>query len=1036
MTESMNTITNNRQSDRNNDDNPIDWFVVQNHQEKHVVDAFGWFDDDENHLTLFDLKSIPKSDHDLSVFDELKYQCDAVLLATNFQQQTTISTTNNNNNNNSYLSNQITTPIMMNEYERRFQYSLQKLTIPSWYIDTISSSKIASKPMIISTNDFNKESHRTPEIIHVQRPRSYRSCRSSLRTSPTPSVYSWHQNHITDGMNFSSLLPSSLSCTSSRRHNKYEKGIARVTKSSHWYQPTQFIIEQKNDHIGTTKISINQREKLNYNHYDIPKIYYDNKDNISHGIKQCFISDKSIISGTYSQQQSKYLNNDIDFDEFENTTTRKKKSNNRGNSLITNDKQQDSDIPSNEFKKMSLTSEKISFGRIELEEVTDDEENDKRSPTNNIHKPLIIEVTDTKETEGNVLLERIANNLVDSILNDALYSEKLDHDSDDDMNTGVRELSDDENALRELDENDMSGTDEFIVFATNAEASDHDDDDDDDNNNNNNNNNQTSSAVPRGSLNRLYIFSRTNDDTTINSKTQSSNQDSTTSELIIDDKDILRTNSLSNIDSNQPVNTMINLDNNNNNINNNSSPIYRSHIQKRHINLGRYYDGMLRATNSQLPTHDLRSNLVLNNTEKTASSEGVNEETVRQGRILLDSISDSTDTKNQLNENVQNESLPIRSILKNTRFALTDEINEKKPDDNILTIEEKNEIFPKKIVTTTITEEYRRIQRKIIEEFTDDFKDKLCQNFDYSKQQEQYHTQQSLTPSVSINDQSPYELLSECYSGYSFIRSDFLTPITYPLTLNVSSLPSTTDEAYESEQTTTISPSSLTMSSSPPTTATIAHVHPNLIHEFEYPSPPPPVPDRRLKPPHLRPPPPIKPRSHQRQQRKNSNNYSTIEKTQISPLTAIEHIMASTPNDSTSSSIRTLSSRHYCGSLPLSNEFVTSSESQTKRKTDDTLNSLINNDNNQQPTLRKSTSSSLNKNRSNKPSSTYFDEATNGLAIRLPAPISQGQDSINKQHLNRSSTPSSSKQIDRTIKKRPISENLHLDRSSIYETSV
>ncbi|CAF5074819.1 unnamed protein product, partial [Rotaria sp. Silwood1] len=212
-----------------------------------------------------------------------------------------------------------------------------------------------------------------------------------------------------------------------------------------------------------------------------------------------------------------------------------------------------------------------------------------------------------------------------------------------------------------------------------------------------------------------------------------------------------------------------------------------------------------------------------------------------------------------------------------------------------------------------------------------------------------------------------------------------------------------------------------------------------LIHQFQYPSPPPPIPDRRLKPAHLRPPPPIKPRSHQQQ--KNSNDFNTIDKIQLSPLKAIEHLMTTTPNDSTSSSVRTLSSRHYCGSLPLSNELVTSSESQTKlkqdSKIDNTLNSSTNNDYNQKDnTLRKSTTSSVNRNRSKKPSSTYFDEATNGLAIRLLAPMSEGPDLTNKQTLNRSSTPSSSKRVDGTIKKRPISENLHLDRSSIYETSV
>jgi hypothetical protein len=135
----------------------------------------------------------------------------------------------------------------MNDYERRFQRSLQKLTIPSWYTDTIRSSNVSSssKQSIISTppipgNTQYRERQRTPEIIHVRRPHSYRSCRSSIATSPSPSAHSWHPNHMMDGGNFSLLIPSS-SFSSSRRYTKYQKGIERVSKSSRWYQPTQFI---------------------------------------------------------------------------------------------------------------------------------------------------------------------------------------------------------------------------------------------------------------------------------------------------------------------------------------------------------------------------------------------------------------------------------------------------------------------------------------------------------------------------------------------------------------------------------------------------------------------------------------------------------------------------------------------------------------------------------------------------------------------------------------------------------------------------
>ncbi len=181
-----------------------------------------------------------------------------------------------------------------------------------------------------------------------------------------------------------------------------------------------------------------------------------------------------------------------------------------------------------------------------------------------------------------------------------------------------------------------------------------------------------------------------------------------------------------------------------------------------------------------------------------------------------------------------NRSTPVRSILKNTRFALSDEINQNKTNDHILKIEEKEKISPRKIITTTITEEYRRIQRKIIEEIDEGIittasNEEICRDSDYSTNQEQNNTQQLLIPSVSISDQSPYELLSECYSGYSPIRNGFLKPIKSPLTSNVSSFQSTTDEAYESEPTTT-SPRSPTISSS---TATTSHIHPDLEHEFE-----------------------------------------------------------------------------------------------------------------------------------------------------------------------------------------------------------
>jgi hypothetical protein len=89
---------------------------------------------------------------------------------------------------------------------------------------------------------------------------------------------------------------------------------------------------------------------------------------------------------------------------------------------------------------------------------------------------------------------------------------------------------------------------------------------------------------------------------------------------------------------------------------NHSLPVYRSHIQKRNLNLGRYYDGMMRAKHSQLPTHDLRCNLSLINndivSQPAIEPEGVTEETVRKGRTLLNSI--PTHNERDDENNVQN----------------------------------------------------------------------------------------------------------------------------------------------------------------------------------------------------------------------------------------------------------------------------------------------------------------------------------------------------------------------------------------------
>jgi hypothetical protein len=108
-----------------------------------------------------------------------------------------------------------------------------------------------------------------------------------------------------------------------------------------------------------------------------------------------------------------------------------------------------------------------------------------------------LEEDDDKQSlqiDNNEVLERAANDLVESVLADILLLKNL-HNDDDDQNSGVRELSEDENGLRELDENDMNDTDEFIVFGTKAETSDDD----------------QISDIPRYNLNRLYTFSKINE---------------------------------------------------------------------------------------------------------------------------------------------------------------------------------------------------------------------------------------------------------------------------------------------------------------------------------------------------------------------------------------------------------------------------------------------------------------------------------------------------------------------------------------------
>jgi hypothetical protein len=226
-------------------------------------------------LLYIDLQPVPISNHNLSVFDELSHQCNAVLYPSN----SPLPTIGINNFCSSYLM-PTTTPTM-NDYDRRFQRSLQKLTIPTWYVDTTPSSKISSssKQSIVSTPATPWKTHcgesiRTPEIIHIRRPHSYRSCRSSLATSPSPSVHSWHPNHMIDGMNVSLLMPSSSS-SSSRRHNKYQKGIERVSSSSRWYQPTQFVANKSTQNQTGKYINL----YFKYQNHSLSLIYNDRSEN-------------------------------------------------------------------------------------------------------------------------------------------------------------------------------------------------------------------------------------------------------------------------------------------------------------------------------------------------------------------------------------------------------------------------------------------------------------------------------------------------------------------------------------------------------------------------------------------------------------------------------------------------------------------------------------------------------------------------------------------------------------------------------------
>ncbi|CAF3775996.1 unnamed protein product [Rotaria sordida] len=336
--------------------------------------------------------------------------------------------------------------------------------------------------------------------------------------------------------------------------------------------------------------------------------------------------------------------------------------------------------------------------------------------------------------------------------------------------------------------------------------------------------------------------------------------------------------------------------------------------------------------------------------------------------------------------------ISVQSKLKNTRFIVPDQ----------------NDIYdsPRKI--------YSQTQQRIHEEYDEELNDEVHRDSAYSSNQERINMQQL-----------HYESLSECYSGYSFIQSDFLTS-------NISSLQSTTDEAYESEPTTMTSSVKITK-----------HIHPNLEHEFEYPSPPPPVPDRRLKPDYLKSP-TIKSRLIQ-QDNIDTVEYSIIQKPKLLPLTSIQQLVISTSNNSNLSSTQIMNSRHYCGSIPVSNKLIQSRIDTITIKSKEDLNdkikdkrntrvlnclhsSKVDDNNNKRNTIPKSPPSSLNKMKIKKRKLIIdFDEATNGLAILLPASKDNFNDLTNKQNSNRTSTPLTTKRVNGMIKDQRAIDNVKSD---------
>ena len=159
-----------------------------------------------------------------------------------------------------------------------------------------------------------------------------------------------------------------------------------------------------------------------------------------------------------------------------------------------------------------------SYNKIELEEITDEDNDEEKRLVSKDDNSRSISLSSFDDQTNSNSLEQLASDLVDSILADVLAMECLQ----DETNTGVRELSEDETALRELDENDIHETDEFIVFATQANPIDENDQEQEqDENYSKTFPSSTTTVTIRGSLNRLYTFTRNTEDNSLQRKTPS-----------------------------------------------------------------------------------------------------------------------------------------------------------------------------------------------------------------------------------------------------------------------------------------------------------------------------------------------------------------------------------------------------------------------------------------------------------------------------------------------------------------------------------